>query len=266
MPIPVDAGSPPYQQAAGILRTEITAGRFKPGQRLPAYRELQERFGIANMTARSAIAVLRSEGLVRTVQGRGTFVLDSANPGWLGPALGRGPDVRDRELDMGPQTNTRTKALPLQAGAGNGPDDGAELLKFERIAEDLRGEIRCGSLKPGRLLPSQAELMKTYRASSLTTQKAIRLLKDEGLVAPRQGRGTFVAAPGQTREPGALNQPTKPATDLADTVQKLNDIVLGMDRLIKDLARRVSVLEAQHRTDDAKPAGSTSEENDTGSG
>ncbi|MFF3400422.1 GntR family transcriptional regulator [Streptomyces sp. NPDC002659] len=68
---------PPYQHAADELRREIMAGRFKPGEQLPSYRELQERFGIANMTARSALNVLRDEGLVYTIHGRGSFVADT---------------------------------------------------------------------------------------------------------------------------------------------------------------------------------------------
>ncbi|MGW1072315.1 GntR family transcriptional regulator [Streptomyces sp. NPDC002537] len=69
---------PPYQQAAEAIRQEIESGRLKPGDQLPSHRELQERFGIANMTARSALRVLRDEALIYTVQGRGSFVTDRA--------------------------------------------------------------------------------------------------------------------------------------------------------------------------------------------
>jgi DNA-binding FadR family transcriptional regulator len=65
-------------------------------------------------------------------------------------------------------------------------------LTFERIADDLRQQIRDGELSPGQLLPTQSQLMQTYKASSLTVQKAIRLLRNEGWVIARQGRGTFV--------------------------------------------------------------------------
>nr|WP_237502576.1 winged helix-turn-helix domain-containing protein [Streptomyces sp. SID8374] len=65
-------------------------------------------------------------------------------------------------------------------------------LTFERIADDLRQQIRDGELRPGQLLPTQSQLMQTYKSSSLTVQKAIRLLRNEGWVIARQGRGTFV--------------------------------------------------------------------------
>lgn len=67
---------PPYQHAADELRREIKQGRFKPGEQMPSVRELQDRFGVANMTARSALNVLRDEGLIYTIHGRGSFVAD----------------------------------------------------------------------------------------------------------------------------------------------------------------------------------------------
>ncbi|MEU8842970.1 GntR family transcriptional regulator [Streptomyces roseus] len=71
------------------------------------------------------------------------------------------------------------------------PADDARLT-FERIADDLRQQIREEKLRPGQLLPTQSQLMQEYKASSLTVQKAIRLLRNEGWVIARQGRGTFV--------------------------------------------------------------------------
>lgn len=73
---PTHDSRPPYRQAADAIREEIRAGKLKPGQQLPSHRELQERFGVASMTARSALRVLRDEGLIYTVQGRGSYVAD----------------------------------------------------------------------------------------------------------------------------------------------------------------------------------------------
>ncbi|MDX3186759.1 GntR family transcriptional regulator [Streptomyces sp. MI02-2A] len=55
--------------------------RIKPGEQMPAIRELQERFGVANMTMRSALNVLRDEGLIYTIHGRGSFVADHDSGG-----------------------------------------------------------------------------------------------------------------------------------------------------------------------------------------
>ncbi|WKU45940.1 GntR family transcriptional regulator [Streptomyces sp. VNUA116] len=73
---PTRDSRPPYQQAAEVIRQEILSGKLKPGDQLPSHRELQERFGIANMTARSALRVLRDDALIYTTQGVGSFVAD----------------------------------------------------------------------------------------------------------------------------------------------------------------------------------------------
>jgi DNA-binding GntR family transcriptional regulator len=69
------------------------------------------------------------------------------------------------------------------------------LLTFEVIAEALRERIRSGGLKPGDALPTQAVLMAEYGASSLSVQKAMALLKQDGYAISRPGKGAFVAHP-----------------------------------------------------------------------
>ena len=73
---------PPYLQVADDLRTSITAGTYKPGERLPSGRELARRYGVAPMTIHHAVGVLRGEQLVESYQGRGVFIADhtSARP------------------------------------------------------------------------------------------------------------------------------------------------------------------------------------------
>jgi DNA-binding transcriptional MocR family regulator len=67
------------------------------------------------------------------------------------------------------------------------------LLNFERIAEDLKQQIRDKALPPGAPLPSQSQLMKQYGASSLTVQKAMSLLRQDGWAVSRPGKGAFVS-------------------------------------------------------------------------
>jgi GntR family transcriptional regulator len=65
---------PAYQQVADQLRASIYARELQPGDKMPSERELVERYGLAHGTVRQAINVLRTEGLVVSVQGRGSFV------------------------------------------------------------------------------------------------------------------------------------------------------------------------------------------------
>jgi GntR family transcriptional regulator len=68
------AATPVYQQLAAILRARITSGELPPGRVLPSEATLMQEHGIARETARKAVRVLRDEGLVEVVQGRGAYV------------------------------------------------------------------------------------------------------------------------------------------------------------------------------------------------
>lgn len=68
------AATPVYQQLADILRARIRAGELPPGRALPSETTLMQEHGIARETARKAVRVLRDEGLVIVVRGRGAFV------------------------------------------------------------------------------------------------------------------------------------------------------------------------------------------------
>lgn len=71
----------PYMTVLDALTADIKAGKYKPGDKIPSDAELVQRFGVARMTARRAVGVLRERGLVRTEWGRGTFVVDPAGSG-----------------------------------------------------------------------------------------------------------------------------------------------------------------------------------------
>ncbi|MFG2620175.1 GntR family transcriptional regulator [Streptomyces sp. NPDC048507] len=61
-----------------------------------------------------------------------------------------------------------------------------------RIAADLRDEIMSGALAPGAKLPSTTQLKARFDASNATIQKAVQLLKDEGLAVGRAGAAITV--------------------------------------------------------------------------
>jgi len=63
-----------YIQVAAILRRRIQKGQLGPDDRLPSESELIEQFGVGRKTARSAVKVLRDEGLVYTISQRGSYV------------------------------------------------------------------------------------------------------------------------------------------------------------------------------------------------
>jgi GntR family transcriptional regulator len=74
MTVDPDSATPVYVQVAEILRARIEAGELLPDRPVPSESQLQQEFGVARGTARKGIAVLREQGLVVTVRGRGSFV------------------------------------------------------------------------------------------------------------------------------------------------------------------------------------------------
>jgi DNA-binding GntR family transcriptional regulator len=68
--------TPLYLQIAAILRGEIERGVYPPGRPVPSETQLMQRFEVARLTARKAVRVLASEGLVEVVPGRGAYVAE----------------------------------------------------------------------------------------------------------------------------------------------------------------------------------------------
>lgn len=69
------------ETTADWLRGEILRGRLPAGSDLPGERALSEQLGVSRLTLRSAIARLETEGLLRSVHGSGTRVLDFRESG-----------------------------------------------------------------------------------------------------------------------------------------------------------------------------------------
>ena len=70
-----DGPEPIYRQLAMILAWQITSGRLQADRPIPSESWLCQEYGVARGTARKAVAELRDQGLVKTVVGRGTYVI-----------------------------------------------------------------------------------------------------------------------------------------------------------------------------------------------
>lgn len=70
---------------------------------------------------------------------------------------------------------------------------------YRDVKRQLVQAIARGEWTPGTALPSEARLAERFAVSIGTLRKAIDELVAERIVVRQQGRGTFVAAHGQTR-------------------------------------------------------------------
>lgn len=134
----IDAGSfvPAYVQLGQILEEGILTGRLRPGERIPSENELVEAFGLSRMTVRRAISLLADGGLLRSEQGRGTFVINPRTEGGLFFI----PDFHEEMRAQGADSRVRLLGVKLLP-AGKVPAQklgikrGKRVIYLERVLE-----------------------------------------------------------------------------------------------------------------------------------
>lgn len=67
-----------YAQIAEDIERQIKEGIIKSGNQLPSERELGQKYQVSRITVRQAISSLEQQGLVHSVQGKGTYVHHAA--------------------------------------------------------------------------------------------------------------------------------------------------------------------------------------------
>jgi DNA-binding GntR family transcriptional regulator len=80
---------------------------------------------------------------------------------------------------------------------------------YLQLAMILESKITSGALGPGARVPSITDLKGTYDVGKNTAIRALRELRDKGLVEVRPGWGTFVKAPQ------ALRSRTRPRCEIS---------------------------------------------------
>ena len=83
---------------------------------------------------------------------------------------------------------------------------------YEQVAGEIRRAIADGKAKPGERLPPAKDLAAVLGVNTNTVLRALRLLREEGLLEFRRGRGISVAG---TLERGAVVQRAKELVEFA---------------------------------------------------
>jgi DNA-binding transcriptional regulator YhcF (GntR family) len=139
---------PPYLAIAADLRSRIRAGLLRPGDRVPSTRQLTRESGVALATAAKALAVLRQEGLVRTVPRVGTVVTTPATPGSAIAA----PTRRRRQADP-----ALTRDRIVGAAVTLADTEGIAALSMRRLGV----ELGVPTMSLYRFVRSRDELLRT---------------------------------------------------------------------------------------------------------
>ncbi|MDH6537812.1 GntR family transcriptional regulator [Streptomyces sp. SPB4] len=68
-----------------------------------------------------------------------------------------------------------------------GPD-----LVYMAVADDVAAQIASGALRSGDRIPGELAMTETYGIARMTVARAVRELRERGLVQTVRGKGTFV--------------------------------------------------------------------------
>ena len=182
--------APIYQRIQERLRSDIAAGRFLEGDRLPSESELARNFRTARGTVRQALARLEYEGLIRREAGRGTFATPSRVLSRIDTRFyqafeeqvsAQGAAVRLRLLEFSASAAPEGIAQALHVLTG------AEVHRLRRLRyvdEELVGYEDRWML---------SEIARHFRAAALKTDSAIALV-NAALRAPLGQIEVFVRA------------------------------------------------------------------------
>ena len=68
----------------------------------------------------------------------------------------------------------------------------ATVLEYMRVAEGIAGQIETGELRPGDKLPPEQSIAEEYGVAYSTARRAMKELRERGLIETLWGKGTFV--------------------------------------------------------------------------
>lgn len=112
---------PIYAQVASVMRQRIESGFWSVGDKISTLEELEKEFGVARVTIRQGIEMLREEGLLEAQQGRGTFV--SGRPKhdrWLNIATDFETMVSSIRENVVRRAHVEENSSPPEIGQGEG--------------------------------------------------------------------------------------------------------------------------------------------------
>jgi GntR family transcriptional regulator len=72
---------------------------------------------------------------------------------------------------------------------------GSPVPLYVQCADWIAFEITAGRLTPGTKLPAERDLAESWQVAYLTVRRAMRELRERGLIITVQGKGTYITEP-----------------------------------------------------------------------
>ena len=110
------------------------------------------------------------------------------------------------------------------------------MKKYKLIINNLISEFETGAIMPGDKLPTEQQLMNTYKVSRITVRAALEELTKRGLISRTAGKGTFYIGDNTSAE----NKKMIIAVIILHTGNELMKIIEGIEDVVKDCDTKVS--------------------------
>ncbi len=111
---------------------------------------------------------------------------------------------------------------------------------YERIKQSVIRDIESGKLKPDDRVPSETQLARTFNASRMTANRALKELTEESRILRVQGVGTFVARP---KPEAALLEIRSISTEIMEWggVHSAQILVLEQEGAVPEIAEKMNL-------------------------
>jgi DNA-binding transcriptional regulator YhcF (GntR family) len=195
-------------QFAWSVRAAVAAGRLRPGERLPALRELADELGVNHNTLRAAVAKLEGDGVLERRHGSGTFVAEEAAAHerhaplvqqvvrWAADA-----GVGQRELAAALYVEPATTSAPADAAAEERRALRDDIAVLERVLAGIEARL------PVAQVPRGESAARTAGARVLGADD----LREQRDAVVRRIALAQQALDGETAEPQSEEPATAPA-------------------------------------------------------
>jgi GntR family transcriptional repressor for pyruvate dehydrogenase complex len=130
------------EQVAMQLASELTGGRWKPGEKLPSEAELCKAFNVGRSTLREALKSLAFIGLIRMRAGGGSYVSDQPSKYLEGPLFAKG--VLNTEKDITDLSDARILLETEVAGLCAQRATEQDLAALNDILKQMKTAIEQG--------------------------------------------------------------------------------------------------------------------------
>lgn len=96
----------------------------------------------------------------------------------------------------------------------------APRARYRQVADELRKAIKRGEYPPGSALPSQPDLARQYGLNQTSINRAIALLRADGLVRVEHGRGAYVQEIPTVKRVRRIPRGNTPGSSFAEEMRK----------------------------------------------